>query len=436
MYSTNYYRNNSGAVTNKELQKVLSDGKDNNLTLQMDYVKPLNNTTKLETGLRAAIRSRVNNNNNYFFDEVTNQYVPIPSATGNYKSSDNVYAAYATISSSIKDFGYKLGLRAESFDYDGRLLNTKETFSNSYPLNLFPSVFLSQKLNGKQELQLSFTGRINRPDFFQLISFTDYTDKLNITKGNAGLAPEFTQSVETSYLKIFTGNNTILGSLYYKKTNHLITRYLDKQIYPVSGAEELINTYINANAEYSSGAEITSQSYLTKWMDISTNVNIYNSKVNTDNVSGESQPALWSWFGKFNSNFKLPSKFFIQSTATYQSKTYLPVNNSNGQMGGPPIMQSQSASQGYIKAFWGTDLAIKKTFLKNDAASISLSIKDIFKTRYMSQYSQSEYFVQNYNRLRDPQMVRLNFSYRFGKIDALLFKRKNNSNVNATEGLQ
>lgn len=351
LYSTNYYRNNSGAFTNKELQKVLSDGKDNNLTLQMDYVKPLNNTTKLETGLCAAIRSRVNNNNNYFFDEVTNQYVPIPSATGNYKSSDNVYAAYATISSSIKDFGYKLGLRAESFDYKGRLLNTKETFSNSYPLNLFPSVFLSQKLNGKQELQLSFTSRIHRPDFFQLISFTDYTDKLNITKGNAGLAPEFTQSVETSYLKIFTGNNTILGSLYYKKTNHLITRYLDKQIYPVSGAEELINTYINANAGYSSGAEITSQSYLTKWMDISTNVNIYNSKVNTDNVSGGSQPALWSWFGKFNSNFKLPSKFFIQLTATYQSKTNLPVNNSNGQMGGPPMMQSQSTSQGYIKDF-------------------------------------------------------------------------------------
>ena len=351
LYSTNYYRNNSGAFTNKELQKVLSDGKDNNLTLQMDYVKPLNNTTKLETGLCAAIRSRVNNNNNYFFDEVTNQYVPIPSATGNYKSSDNVYAAYATISSSIKDFGYKLGLRAESFDYKGRLLNTKETFSNSYPLNLFASVFLSQKLNCKQELQLSFTSRIHRPDFFQLISFTDYTDKLNITKGNAGLAPEFTQSVETSYLKIFTGNNTILGSLYYKKTNHLITRYLDKQIYPVSGAEELINTYINANAGYSSGAEITSQSYLTKWMDISTNVNIYNSKVNTGNVSGGSQPALWSWFGKFNSNFKLPSKFFIQLTATYQSKTNLPVNNSNGQMGGPPMMQSQSTSQGYIKDF-------------------------------------------------------------------------------------
>ncbi len=436
LYTTNYYLANSGTVTGNELQKVLGDGNDKNFTLQTDYVKPLSIKTKLEAGLRAAIRSRLNNNNNYIFDEVANEYTLIPSATSNYKSNDNVYAAYVTVSSSIKDFGYKLGLRAESSNYTGELLNTKEQFSNRYPVSLFPSVFLSQKLNSNQELQLSVTRRINRPNFFQLIPFTDYTDKLNITKGNAGLVPEFTQSFEMSYLKTFPGNNSLLGSLYYKKTDHLITRYLDKEIDPVTGAEELINTYINANSSYAAGAEITSQNYLTKWMDISTNINIYNSKVNTDNVSGGSQAALWSWFGKFNSNFKLPAKFFIQLTATYQSKTNLPVNNNSGNMGGPPMMQSQSASQGYIKAFWGTDIAIKKNFLKNDAASISLSVSDIFKTRYTSQYSQSEYFVQNYNRLRDPQMVKLNLSYRFGKIDALLFKRKANSNINATEGMQ
>jgi ferric enterobactin receptor len=436
LYTTNYYLNNSGTVTGKELQKVLGDGNDKNWTLQTDYVKPLSMKTKLEAGIRASIRSRINNNNSYIFDDVTDEYAIILSATGNYQSNDNVYAAYATISSSIKDFGYKVGLRAESSNYTGELLNTKETFSNSYPISLFPSLFLSQKLNGNQELQVSITRRINRPNFFQLIPFTDYTDKLNITKGNAGLVPEFTQSVEMSYLKTFKGNNSLLGSLYYKKTNHLITRYLDKEINPVTGTEDLINTYINANSSYSAGAEITSQNYLTRWLDISTNINIYNSKVNTDNVSGGSQAALWSWYGKFNGNFKLPAKFFIQLTATYQSKTNLPINNNNGDMGGPPMMQSQSASQGYIKAFWGTDVAIKKTFLKNDAASISLSVSDIFKTRYTSQYSQSVYFVQNYNRLRDPQMVKLNLSYRFGKIDALLFKRKTNSNINATEGMQ
>lgn len=83
-------------------------------------------------------------------------------------------------------------------------------------------------------------------------------------------------------------------------------------------------------------------------------------------------------------------------------------------------MQSQSSSQGYIKSSWRVDLAVKKSFLKNNAASVSLSINDIFKTRISSQYSSSEYFTQNYNRLRDPLVVRLNLSYRFGKIDASL----------------
>ncbi|MEO5999150.1 MAG: outer membrane beta-barrel protein [Chitinophagaceae bacterium] len=437
LYTTNYFANNSSTITGNELQKVLGDGNDKNITLQTDYVKPLSAKTKLEAGLRASIRERVNNNNNFIYDDVSGEYNIIPSATGNYKSSDNVYAAYASISSSIRDFGYKLGLRAESSNYTGELLNTKEKFSNSYPVSLFPSVFLSQKLTSNQELQVSFTRRINRPNFFQLIPFTDYTDKLNITKGNAGLVPEFTQSVEMSYLKTFKGNNSLLGSLYYKNTTDLITRYQTKELNPITGTEDLINTYINANSSYSAGAEITSQNYLTKWMDISTNVNIYNSKINTDNISGSSQDALWSWFGKFNSNFKLPSKFTIQLTATYQSKTNLPVNNNTGGMGGGPgMMQSQSASQGYIRAFWGTDIAIKRTFLKNDAASISLSVNDIFKTRSTSQYSESEYFIQNYTRLRDPQMIRLNLSYRFGKIDAMLFKRKSNSSINATEGMQ
>ena len=390
--------------------------------------------TKIEAGVRAAIRSRTNINNNYLYDGT--DYVIIPSATSNYTNNDNVYAAYATVSSSVKDFSYKLGLRAEHSDYTGTLTNTGEKFNNSYPISLFPSIFLSQQLKNKQQVQLSYSRRINRPNFFQLIPYTDYTDKLNITRGNPNLVPEFTQSLELSYLKTFKGNNTILGSVYYKHTNNLITRYLVQEPDPVTGTDELINTYINANSSYSTGVEVTSQNYLNKWWDISTNINVYNSKVNTDNVTSTSQGALWSMFGKFNSNFKLPSNFAIQFTTTYQSKTNLPVNNNPG-MGGPPMMQSQSSSQGYILPSWGMDLAVKKSFLKNNAASVSLSINDIFKTRVSNQYSSSEYFTQTYKRLRDPQMVRLNLSYRFGKIDASLFKRKSNKGeANATEGVQ
>ncbi|MEJ7586825.1 MAG: TonB-dependent receptor [Ferruginibacter sp.] len=437
LYATDYFANNSNLVLNNDLEKADGSGTDKNFTIQSDYVLPFYKKSKLETGLRIAIRSRINNNSNFVYDDNLQEYVIIPSAVSNYKNTDNVYAGYATFSSAIKDFTYKVGLRAESSSYKGELLNTGDKFSNKYAISLFPSVFLSQKLNNKQDLQVSYTWRIKRPNFFQLIPFTDFTDKLNITRGNPALKPEFTQALELSYLKTFAGNNTFLGSVYYKHTTNLITRYLTQELNPLTGTNDLLNTYINANSSYATGVEATAQNYLTKWWDISTNVNLYNSKVNTSNVSkSESQAALWSIFGKFNSNFKLPSNFAIQFTTTYQSKTNLPVNTHTG-MGGPPWMQSQSASQGYIRASWGMDLAVKKSFLKNNAASVSLSISDIFKTRIQSQYSSSTYFIQQYSRLRDPQMIRLNLSYRFGKIDASLFKRKSTKGEqNATEGIQ
>lgn len=436
-YVTNYYTSNGGTKTGDYIQLLNSNGTNQFLTIQTDYVKPLK-AAKIETGLRAQLRKLSNSNNNYVFNSVTNAFELIPSATSNYKNTDNVYAAYVTLSGTKKDFGYNIGVRAESSQYDGTLLSDNSKFSNHYPVSLFPSLFLSQKLKNKQELQFSVTRRINRPNFFQLIPFVDYTDNLNISKGNPDLKPEFTQSFEMSYSKTFTGNNNLLASLYYKHTTDLITRYQDKGINPVTGEEVLINTFVNANSSQAYGAEITSMNYLTKWWDISTNLNLYNSKINTDNLKGDAQAALWSWFGKFNSNFKLPSKFTLQLSATYQSKTNLPVNNNQGGLGGPPMGAAQSAAQGYIKSSYGVDLAIKKSFLKNDAASVTFSINDIFKTRKAEQYSYSEYFVQTYSRIRDPQMFRINFAYRFGKMDMSLFKRKNTRQdmSGATDGMQ
>ena len=424
LYTTNYYSNVTGDLYDTEKQKVQGSGSDRNFVIQTDYTKPLGTKTKLEAGLRAALRSRKNLQDNYIFDPGTGEYVLVTAATSNYTNQDNVYAAYAIVSSSIKNFSYKLGLRAESSNYNGELLSTKDQFKNSYPISLFPSVYLTEKLSETQTITLSYSRRVNRPNFFQLIPYTDYTDKLNITRGNPNLVPEFTQALELSYLKTFPHNNTLLGSIYYRHTDDLITRFIDEEENPLNGEPVLINTYINANSSYSAGAEVTSTNYLNKWWDISTNLNIYNSKINTTNVTELSQPAMWSWFAKFNSNFKLPSKFTAQLSATYQSKTNLAVSQGGGMMGPPGFGQAQSSSQGYIAAFWGVDLALKKTFLKNDAASVTLSFSDIFRSRINTQHSESIYFVQDYSRIRDPQMVRLNFAYRFGKMDVSLFKRK------------
>ncbi len=423
LYTTDYYVGQPGTqIATVTRQQTLGTAAPAFFTVQTDYTDPLSKTTKLEAGLRASIQKLSNDNNTYTLDD-NGQGTLDSLGISNYKSTSRVYAAYVNFTSAIGNFGYSLGLRAESSSYSGDLLNTGQHFSNTYPVSLFPSIFLSQKLKHDQELQFSATRKVSRPGFFQLIPYTDYSDTLNITRGNPDLVPEFTESFELSYIKTFPHNNTLLVSGYYKYTQDLITRYQDSGVNPI-GKQVLINTYENANDAYTIGAEITSTDNITRWWDISFNLNAYNSHINTTNLNQPSQPALWSWFGKFNSNFKLPSNFTVQLTAIYQSKTNLPVNQNSNQFG-PPGSNTQSSSQGYINAFYGIDIAVKKSFLKNNAASVTVSMTDIFRTRWSDQHSQSAYFLQEYNRLKDPQLVRLVFTYRFGKMDLNLFKRKN-----------
>jgi hypothetical protein len=89
-----------------------------------------------------------------------------------------------------------------------------------------------------------------------------------------------------------------------------------------------------------------------------------------------------------------------------------------------------STANGYSEPIYGFDAALKKDFLKDKSLSVSASINDIFRTRITKIHSESSlsdniFSVQDIERQRDPQRVRLNLSWRFGKADVSIFKRKN-----------
>ncbi len=146
-------------------------------------------------------------------------------------------------------------------------------------------------------------------------------------------------------------------------------------------------------------------------------------------------------FGKINNSFTLPKNFSIQLSGDYQARTILPPGRGGG--GGGMMMMfggSQVGAQGYIKPNYGVDIAIKKEFMKNKAASVTLQMNDIFRTKLYGTHSESQYFVQDNSRRRDPQVLRLNFNYRFGKMDVSLFKKKSmkgemDSMQNASQGM-
>jgi outer membrane receptor protein involved in Fe transport len=439
---TNNNYNQPGGVLTRSFRQLLNGGGTTQfMTAQTDYVNPLSEGSKLEMGVRAQFR-KVDSRNDISFIDGAGNPVKIPQLSSQFLNEDRVFAAYTTYTNKIKNFGYQLGLRAESSDYSGDVntvapsgKDTLISYSNSFPISLFPSIFLSQKLNKQQELNFNFSRRVNRPNFFQLFPFTDYSDTLNLSRGNPNLVPEFTYSFEFSYTKTYGNNNSFIASAYYKFTDDLITRYQVAEKNPLNTADTLlINTFINANSSYVGGLEFIGRNAITKWWDLTTNLNFFTSKINIDDPKLVQQDNVYSWFGKINNSFKLPKNFTIQLSADYQSKTILPPGGSGGGGGfggrggggmGPMFGQALSASQGFVRANYGVDVAVRYDFLKEKRASLTLNFSDVFRTRRSDVYSESAFFVQNAFRRRDPQFFRLNFSWRFGKFDVSLFKRKN-----------
>lgn len=431
-FSTQYFYMNNNPKTSLIAEQSLGGGTTKFFTAQTDYTNPITAKSKIEMGARMAIRNFTSFNNNYIKNS-TGQLINIPSLNNNYEFRDMVAAAYTTYSQQFKKLSMQLGLRVESSEYNGNLISQSKTFTNAYPFSLFPSAFFTYKVTDKQDFQLNYSRKINRPNFFQIIPFIDYSDSLNLSKGNPDLIPEFTNLMELSYSNQFKTGQTFLATAYFRNTENLITRfqYKDRNPNPAKNDSVIMSTYINATKSYTYGLELTGKNKLAKWWDITTNINIFNSTIDAANIVGGLKTSQWSWFAKINNNFKLPNNYSIQLSGDYTAKTLLPPGSSGGRgmggmMGGfSGFGQVQTSAQGYIKPRYSMDIAIKKEFLKNNAASLTLQMNDIFRTQLSASHSESQYFIQDNERRRDPQVLRLNLNWRFGKFDVSLFKRKN-----------
>lgn len=392
------------------------------MTLQTDFIKPIGKKTKLEGGLKATLRDNTNDNQNSIFDKTQNTWVNIDQFADHFAYNDNIYAAYLQGSQKGEKWGFQAGVRAESSFYTGELTDRDSSFSINYPISLFPSVFLTRQLKGNNQLQLAYTRRVNRPNFFQTMPFIDFSDSLNLRRGEPRLLPEFSNSIELSYQNMFKKGNLLI-SVYYKQASNLITSYQFTEFNETLGKEVVIISYTNSDFAAAYGAEFTLRNTISDWLDITTNINLYQSEVDASNVENDLEISQLSGFWKETLQFTLPKGYSFQLNGEYRTRaSFTPsTNNSPWRRGG----SSSNSAQGYSKGFWFMAASVKKSFLDNKA-SLTVSVQDIFATRRFGAVTVSDFFTQETSRIRNPQLVRVNFSYRFGKMDVSLFRRKSN----------
>jgi outer membrane receptor protein involved in Fe transport len=354
-----------------------------------------------------------------------------------------VYAAYFSYSHDFSALlSAQLAVRAEQSFYSGTVTSSIDTLKLAPQslLYFFPSAFATYHLTESADLQLSYTTHITRPNFSQLV-VNNYSNSENVQTGNPNLKPSYMHSFELNLIKNFDKRNNILLSAYYKLTQNIITTQLDSfQNNPILNQIQYFSTYENANYAYSEGLELTSQNSIGSFLDITGNINFFESDINATNLGiPDTAKKFLSYFAKLNLTFKLPKNFSLQFNGNYMSKAEVPPGGGGGGgrwggggMGGGMGGGVTPSASGYVDANYWLDGAIKKDFFKNKL-SMTLSVKDIFATAVSGTSVTATnpigvpLYTETTSRRRDARFFQFTLSYKFGQTDFTLFKKKNNN---------
>lgn len=387
-------------------ERAPGDGSNSTLTVWADYTDPLfTKNGKLGVGFKSQFYT-FNSKNNPIIDSPGIGEKVDSSLLSSYDYTQQVHAGYVNWSDQMGKFSYQLGLRAEDAVYDGTgNVPRKATFHNSF-FNLFPSAFISYQLPKQQSVFLNYSRRTNRPGFMQLLPFVDVSNPSTVNKGNPDLIPEFINNVEFSYNKLDKRGDNFIVSAYYAYTENLIERLTrpikadEAALYGVSQGN-LFTQPVNIASGATYGLEGTGNIKIIPIWDATVNLNFFQNQLIIGNIDTAyrkyfSNNSGFTWFGKVNTNLKLPKNFSLQVNGNFESAKVI--------------------AQGNLAETYWVDVALKKTFWKNKATLV-LNCSDVFKThRFITNYNINAY-NQSINRVKETRIGNITFTYKFGKTD-------------------
>ncbi len=254
----------------------LNDTERDRTTINLDYVDPLSETTKLELGLQARL---FNNTINYESDgrsqNMLGDYIP---TTTYFDYSRDIYSAYATYSKKFEKWNYQIGLRAENVKVETLALETdletntvtSSPFDNDY-FEVYPSAFITYSPSEKNSYQLNYSRRVDRPGVGQVNPLPEFSTPLISKFGNQELVPQFTNSIETNFTRQLE-KGSITAGLFYRKIKDEINFkvFVDR-----ADLNRIILTDDNFEDTSAFGFEFTTNYRPTKWWSINGSFDLY-----------------------------------------------------------------------------------------------------------------------------------------------------------------
>ncbi len=389
-----YYYNSDGLYLRPSTQ--LNSSQITNISFGLakaDYTQPLGKNAKLEMGVQATY---VSDDNNAEFYTVNKGSSVLDSTKSNeFNLTEDVFAAYLNYSQKLgKKLDFQLGIRCED-TYDKGIQYVHDTsFTRNY-INPFPSAAINWVASANHTFSLSYSRRIDRPDFDALNPFIILIDPYTYTQGNIALLPQLSDHYELAY----NYKNYLSVNLeHYYFSNVITPVYRQNDSTHVS-----YSTFGNLSSYSEYNIMVIASIPITKWWNTVTSVNVYH-----DNYYG-------TLFGTNVSRTHFSGQFKTLNTFTFKNKWNAEISffyytiNLNG------------VSE--IEPIYGLDAGIGKRFF-NDRLNVKLAYSDIL----ISQIDRVSSVYQNVN-IQDKQYMgvnRLRFSltWKFGKSE---YQREENN---------
>lgn len=381
--------------------------------LSMDYSDPVGKGVTIQTGCMAVLDNITSTSDVYLLDPATDNYNYSITQSSSLIYKNNIYDGYFSGSGKLlKWLDMQMGARYEYTDVNAYYSNAGNVGIQPYG-TFVPSVMFSHTFAKYQTLKISYTRRIQRPNYGNLNPFVNASNPQNITTGNPALQPEIGDKLELGYNKSLGKGRDIYLALFYRDNTHDIQPYTTYYSAYRVGDSTYDNTYVtvpsNIGHEINIGTNIYASIPVEKKLTFRTNIALFQRYINTGYSTGGDVSGF---------NYRLNLNTTYKFTKTLSAEVFANYNS------------ARINAQGTYPSFFVYNFAIRKDILK-DKGSIAITATNPFNY-YVNQTTHltgDDFTVVN-TRALPYQSFGINFTYRFGKLEFKKEKETEDPNLN------
>lgn len=364
-------------------------------SFKTDFVLPLDEAGKFETGYKGIYRKRNINFNVVDLDIPSGNWINDLNQSNVFEYEEQIHAAYAMYSNKLGGFKYQLGLRLEEAITKSFLDNTKTEYKKDY-FSPIPTVHISQEITEGNELKLSYSRRLNRPQMQLLNPFVKSIDMQNAFQGNPYLKPEYSDSYEFGYSYIHN-SSSVFTNLFYRQVNDNIN-----QVTELRDNNTTVQTFRNIAKLKSYGVEVNGYTQLARWWTVNGGVSYYASKFEGDYPGSASNGVNDVWNARLMTMVSLGWDVDFQLNGFYMSRNLTP--------------------QGKMKEMIFTDVSLKKSFFEKKL-SVSLRVSDPLNLIKFRNETFGQNFYYNIDVKPVSQVFTLSISYTLNNFKRMLERK-------------